>query len=76
MPGKSGKTNHLVGNAESNLRLNRETITTSFQSFKLGCAVGAVPSIPGKLAFALLDASLCAHLHALCVGEIVLQKRQ
>lgn len=75
MPEKSGKNQSFVWKCRIKLEA-RKTITTSFQSFKLGCAVGAVPSIPGKLAFALLDSNLCAHLHALCVGEIVLQKRQ
>lgn len=49
---------------------------TASQSFELGCTVGTVPSIPGKLVFALLNPSLSAHLHAPSVGEIGLQERQ
>lgn len=45
---------------------------TASLPLELGCAVGAVPSIPRKLVFALLNPTLRTHLHAFGIGEISL----
>lgn len=57
-------------------KLYSQSQPTASLSFELGCAVGTVPSIPRKLVFALLNPTLCAHLHASCIGEIGLQRRR
>lgn len=53
-----------------------QSAPTPPQSSELGCAVGTVPSVPRKLASALLSPTLRAHLHAPRIGEIGLRERQ
>jgi len=47
---------------------------TAFQSSELRGRVGAVPSVPRELVFALVDAALRAALHAARVREVGLEE--
>lgn len=53
-----------------------QSAPTPSQASELGCAVGTVPSVPRKLAPALLSPTQRAHLHAPRIGEIGLRERQ